>query len=233
MTEPPAVAFSALHLSATAVLLPCFGALLLLGMGVALVAYDPSLFDAAWIALVGGGVAAAIGLGGLVFGWSVRTWTIAEGHLRVQERPRIPWLGRYRDWRVPLGDVVAGVRRQTAHGGRDEVTLKLADGRTCAMMSEIGPASLSLDAFLERLATAIQAAGHPLPLAVQALSFWQTWAGLGILALALVGVGGGLAAITIFLVAQGEWPMAVQLGGVCRPLGLGLRLDPPPVLAPT
>lgn len=112
-------------------------------------------------------------------------WTIEPAGIRIEERPKIPFLGLTRRRLIAFADIAA---LRNLESGLDRVIeIATRDGNAYRVMAH-GEGVPALQAFAAQIATASTTAGHT-PLAmIEGLSFWNRPAGLAVIVVMLLFV---------------------------------------------
>ncbi len=130
----------------------------------------------------GGTIFALIILAALA-GFATHRWTLEPAGIRIEEKPKVPFLGITRKRTIAFADIAALRRLESAL----DIVIEIAtrDGNVYRVMAknEFVPA---LEAFAAQLRTAAESVGHkPLPM-TEGLSFWNRPAGFVVLTVLLI-----------------------------------------------
>lgn len=118
-----------------------------------------------------------------VSGFATHRWTIESAGIRVEERPKVHFLGISRKRTIAFADIAA--LRHVESGFDMVIEIATRDGNVYRVMAH-GEGVPALQAFAAQLATAAESVSHkPLPM-TEGLSFWNRPAGLAVLALMLL-----------------------------------------------
>jgi hypothetical protein len=161
-------------------------------------------------------------------------WTIEADAVRITERPSVPLAGARRAARIPFDQIAALGRVQNM---RDELlAITTRDGRRFLLPPAVVPGDgpigridqAGLAAFAEELRAAMARAGAVPPPVVDALGFWNSGAGLALLAIAFLA-SLVLAALALWALFEGEANGGRRSGEavgllVLLPVGLGWLL---------
>lgn len=168
-------------------------------------------FNAAMMKITGGLVVAIFWA--LANAYRVHLWVLEPGGLRIRERPRIPLTGLPRRALIPYGDISA--LQQSGSGDKRTLQVTARDGRQFvidqALVNDPQSRFLMSDpaAALDDLEQAIRAqaaqAGNALAATSLGLSYFQTRAGLSVLAILFI-LTIPLAGLTIWAVWEGARP---------------------------
>jgi hypothetical protein len=118
-----------------------------------------------------------------VAGFATHRWTIEPTGIRVEEKPKVPFLGITRKRTIAFADIAALRRLESAL----DIVIEIAtrDGNVYRVMAK-GEYLPALDAFAEQIRSAAESVGHkPLPM-TEGLSFWNRPAGFVVLAVLLI-----------------------------------------------
>jgi len=116
-------------------------------------------------------------------GFATHRWTIEPTGIRIEETPKVPFLGITRKRAIAFADIAALRRLESAL----DIVIEIAtrDGNVYRVMAkrEFVPA---LEAFAEQIATTAESVGHKTLPMTEGLSFWNRPAGFVILAVMLI-----------------------------------------------
>jgi hypothetical protein len=116
-------------------------------------------------------------------GFATHRWTLEPTGVRIEEKPKVPFLGITRKRTIAFADIAALRRVESAL----DIVIEIAtrDGKVYRVMGkrELVPA---LEAFADQIRAAAESVGHkPLPM-TEGLSFWNRPAGFVVLAVTLI-----------------------------------------------
>jgi hypothetical protein len=115
--------------------------------------------------------------------YATHRWAIEPAGIRIEEKPKIPFLGLTRRRLIAFADIVA--LRNVESGFDRVIEIATRDGNAYRVMAN-GTAVEGLQTFAAQIATASTAAGHT-PLAMtEGLSFWNRPAGLALIVVMLI-----------------------------------------------
>jgi membrane protein YdbS with pleckstrin-like domain len=118
-----------------------------------------------------------------VAGFATHRWTIEPTGIRIEEKPKDPFLGIARRRTIAFADIAALRHVESALDTVIEIATR--DGNAYRVMAK-GEFVPALKAFAEQIATAAESVGHkPLPM-TEGLSFWNRPAGFVVLAVLLI-----------------------------------------------
>lgn len=127
-----------------------------------------------------------------VAAFRVHRWTIEDGGVRIEEKPKVPFTGLRRRIFIAFSDIAA--LRNVESGLDVVVEIAARDGRIFRLMqvirpqaSSAGPATVpSLEAFAAEISQAAARAGYAPPPITEGLSFWNRLPGLGVIVVMLI-----------------------------------------------
>jgi hypothetical protein len=115
--------------------------------------------------------------------YATHSWTIEPTGIRIEERPKIPFLGLTRRRLIAFADIAA--LRNVESGLDSVIEIATRDGNAYRVMAH-GEGVPALQAFAAQIATASTTAGHT-PLAMsEGLSFWNRPFGLAVIVVMLI-----------------------------------------------
>lgn len=120
----------------------------------------------------------------------VHRWTVGDDGLAVAERPRIPLTGLPRRAAVPFAEIAAFHRVESGVDVLIEIVTRGGRAYRLPQAMVVGPngfgrpdPAAGLAVFTDTIYAAARAAGTPLPEPSEGLSFWNSVAGLAVLAI--------------------------------------------------
>ena len=118
-----------------------------------------------------------------VAGYATHRWTIEATGVRVEEKPKVPFIGITRKRLIAFADIAA--LRHVESGFDIVIEIVTRDGNAYRVMAQREGVP-ALQAFAAQIATAAESVGHkPLPM-TEGLSFWNRPAGFVVLAVMLL-----------------------------------------------
>jgi hypothetical protein len=129
------------------------------------------------------GVILALIVMAAVAGYATHRWTIEPTGIRIEEKPKVPFIGVTRKRTIAFADIAA--LRHVESGLDIVIEIATRDGNAYRVMAH-GEGVPALQAFAEQIAAAAETVGHkPLPM-TEGLSFWNRPAGFVVLAVMLM-----------------------------------------------
>lgn len=130
-------------------------------------------------------VGAVVLLMGLVMAsaYADHRWTIEPAGIRVEERPKVPFMGLARTRTIAFADIAALGHIESGLDIVIEITAR--DGDAYRVMAH-GAGVPDLQAFATQIATAAATAGHTPPAMSEGLSFWNRPVGLVVIVVMLI-----------------------------------------------
>jgi hypothetical protein len=118
-----------------------------------------------------------------VSAYATHRWTIEPAGIRIEEKPKVPFMGLTRKRTIAFADIVA--LRHLESGLDTVIEISTRDGDAYRLMAP-GAGAADLQAFAAQIAGAAESIGHkPLPM-TEGLSFWNRPAGFVVLAVMLL-----------------------------------------------
>lgn len=151
-----------------------------------------------------------------VSAYATHRWTIEPAGIRIEEKPKVPFMGLTRKRTIAFADIAA--LRHLESGLDIVIEIATRDGNAYRVMAN-GAAAADLQAFAAQIASASATAGHK-PLAMsEGMSFWNRPSGLVVLAVMLI--------FTLLFAAATAWALfggglATSRNGYYAVLVLGL-----------
>jgi hypothetical protein len=118
-----------------------------------------------------------------VSGYATHRWTIEPAGIRIEEKPKVPFMGLSRRRTLAFADIAA--LRHTESALDIIIEIAARDGAVYRLMAN-GAASQDLQAFAGAIAQASAKAGHTPPAMTEGLSFWNRVPGLILLTVMLI-----------------------------------------------
>ena len=118
-----------------------------------------------------------------VSAYATHRWTIEQTGIRIEEKPKVPFMGLSRERTLAFADIAA--LRHIESGLDIVIEIATRDGNAYRVMAH-GPGVSELQAFAAQIASASATAGHK-PLAMtEGMSFWNRPSGLVVLVMMLI-----------------------------------------------
>ncbi len=118
-----------------------------------------------------------------VSGYATHRWTIESAGVRIEEKPKVPFIGLPRKRTLAFADIAA--LRHIESGLDIVIEIAARDGNAYRVMAH-GAGVPDLQAFAAQVASASAAAGHTPPAMTEGLSLWNRPAGFVVLVVMLM-----------------------------------------------
>jgi hypothetical protein len=115
--------------------------------------------------------------------FATHRWTIEPAGVRVEEKPKVPFMGLSRRRTLAFADIAA--LRHLESGFDSVIEIAARDGAVYQLMAN-GAAVPELQAFAAQIAAAFTAAGRTPPAMTEGLSFWNRPIGLLMIVVMLI-----------------------------------------------